>query len=145
MLDDDAFGICVGGCAVQAVLVQVEHDDLRVLVLVEAVSVRDLLGHIVLVPTRLLDHVSEHLVDSVGLRGFFGLDLFEQSFDLSVLLLVLSEQFLRSLAVVSALVSIVLHLQLFDLGAFGFQEPLTGGHELLELSLPRLLHLSLLF
>ena len=94
LLDDDAFGICVGGCAVQAVLVQVEHDDLRVLVLVEAVSVRDLLGHIVLVPTRLLDHVSEHLVDGVGLRGFFGLDLFEQSFDLSVLLLVLSEQFL---------------------------------------------------
>ena len=94
LLDDEALCVRVGGRAVEPVLVEVEHDDLRILVLVEAVGVGDLLGHVIPIPARLLDHVSQHLVDNVGLRGFLGLNLLEQSFNFVVLLLILSEQFL---------------------------------------------------
>ena len=141
LLDDDALRVCVGGRTVEPVRVEVEHDDLRILVLVEAVRVGDLLGHVVPIPARLLYHVPQHLVDNIGLRGFLGLNLLEQSFNLIVLLLILSEEFLRGLVVISALVSIVLDLHLFDLCALGFQEPFTSGHQLLELPLLRLLHL----
>ena len=117
---DDALCVRVGGRAVEPVLVEVEHDDLRILVLIEAVGVRDLLGHVIFIPARLLDHVPQHLVDDVGLRGLLRLNLLEQSFDLFVLLLILSKQLLRGLVVVSALECIILGLHLSDLSALGF-------------------------
>ena len=120
LLFDEALRVRVGGRAVEPVLVEVEHDDLRILVLVEAVGVGDLLGHVILIPARLLDHVSQHLVDNVGLRGFLGLNLLEQFFDLIVLLLILSEQLFRGLVVVSALECIILGLHISDLCALGF-------------------------
>ena len=144
LLLDDALRVCVGSRAVESVLVEVEHDDLRILVLVEAVGVGDFLGHVVPIPARLLDHIPQHLVDSVGLRGFLGLNLLEQFFDLIVLLLILSEQLLRSLVVVSALKCIILGLHISDLCALGLKKPFTGGHQLLKLPLLRLLHLRLL-
>ena len=67
LLDDEALRVRVRGCAIQAVLVQIQHYDLRILVLVEAIGIGDLLRHVVLVPTGLLDHISQHLVDDLGL------------------------------------------------------------------------------
>ena len=67
LLDDEALCVRVRGSAIQAVFVQIQHYDLRILVLVEAVGIGDLLRHVVLVPTGLLDHISQHLVDDLGL------------------------------------------------------------------------------
>ena len=123
--NDQALGVCVRSCAVKPIIVKVQLNNLSVFVFVKTVGIRNLCGHIFLVPTSLLDDIFQHLVDNVSLLGSLGFNLFHELFKLSILFLVLSKQFLCFLVEVSALVRVILNLQIFNLQILSLKKPVS--------------------
>lgn len=91
-----------------------------------------------------MNHILQHLINNGRLVDSTRLHAADESIDFGILLLFLIVEILHLLVDVHAFVSIVSKLLFLYLLTLGLEKPLRCGHNLLQLSLSRLL-LSILF